>query len=84
MFCFSKPVPTVEPFMYILFQKLHMDQSNVIVFIRAYWPRDYNFDHVTFYCGGQNTSAQCNGHWAEPTFMWEKIISNDILAQYIE
>ena len=29
-----------------------IDQSNVIVFIPAYCPRDYNFDHVT-YCGGQ-------------------------------
>ena len=32
-----------------------IDQSNVIVFIRAYWPRDNNFYHVTFYCGWQKT-----------------------------
>ena len=32
-----------------------IDQSNVIVFIWAYWPCDNNFDHVTFYCGWQKT-----------------------------
>ena len=32
-----------------------IDQSNVIVFIWAYWPHDNNFDHVTFYCGWQKT-----------------------------
>ena len=57
-----------------------IDQSYVIVFMRAYWPHDNNFDHVTFYCGWQKPSAQCNGHWAESTFTEKKIILNDILA----
>ena len=57
-----------------------IDQSNVIVFIRAYWPRDNNFDHVTFYCGGQKTfrSMQCPLSWAN--IFVKKIIFNDILA----
>ena len=43
------------------FGYLYIDQFNVIVFIRAYWPRDNNFDHVTFYCGGPKPfrSMQC-------------------------
>ena len=43
-----------------------IDQSNVIVFIRAYWPRDHTFDHVTFYCGWQKAfrSMQCPLSWA--------------------
>ena len=52
----------------------HIDQSNVI-------------DHVTtiltawlFIVVGKKPSAQCNVHWAEPIFTWEKSILNDILA----
>ena len=29
---------------------------------------------------GKKPPAQCNVHWAEPTFSWEKSILNDILA----
>ena len=31
-----------------IFYTFGIDQSNVIVFIRSYWLRNNDFDHVTF------------------------------------
>ena len=50
-----------------------IDQSNV-VFIRAYWPCDNNFDHMNFYCSWQNTFCSMLWPLSWAKFKWEKII----------
>ena len=38
----------------------NIDPSGYTVFIRAYWQRNNNFEHETFYCGWH--TAQRNTH----------------------
>ena len=45
-----------------------IDQSNVIVYIRAYQPRDNYLDPVIFIVVGTKITAPYNVHWTEPTF----------------